>query len=63
MTLDFSLRACGARPSETGSTPGHGPWGGKPRDDVNGVFSEGRTLCARKDGPDVGRGMPFHPGA
>jgi hypothetical protein len=50
------LRACGARPSG-GPGPGERPCRENPGMTRKAVFSEGRTLCVRKYGPDRNRGM------
>ena len=56
-----SLRACGARPSATGPTPTWVAWRDIPEMTPKAVFSEGRTLCVRKDGPGANQGMSPSP--
>gem|GEM_PF-6387037 len=56
-------RACGARPSETWAFQGRMAFRGKAKSGAQGaVFSEGCTLCIRKDGPYASRGMSLPPG-
>jgi hypothetical protein len=51
------LRACGGRPSRGGPSKLERPCGESPEMAPKAVFSEGRTLCVRIAGPDVG-GFP-----
>jgi len=57
------LRACGARPSGGGQSKLGWPSGENPGITRRAVFSEGRTLCVRKYGPDASPGISFPPHA
>jgi hypothetical protein len=58
-----SFRACGARPSRGGQSKLGWPSGENPGITRRAVFSEGRTLCVRKYGPDPSPGISFPPHA
>jgi hypothetical protein len=58
-----SLRACGARPSRGGQSKLGWPSGENPGITRRAVFSEGRTPCVRKYGPDASPDISFPPHA